>query len=769
MVVLSTMRRTKDEILALNRAKAELGVPPPIDFYTFETKREKKGEKSDSEMERDEYRTFEVRLSKEEGQEDTYEVKIRTFRFGKPEEWCVLCDSVMGLAMKKQPTIAENAPDAERRDNLAKTAIEIFSATLDGKAGIIFEASLRKYIEKDPRERLRWALNEVAVTVFSSPDDAYKTQKRYLTKGRLKMFGNKPQFFWRRLETLNNWLPFFPRRKQGNGQLSQNPVLPENLLIEILDEARHPEIQHMMLAAKATCEMHDTADAYASELDTWWDMWQLQQALKKAENNEVPDTDRKRKSENSGQSKGKKHPRKKCKNCGGYHKAPEDECWSLEKNKQGKGSGAAAKNHNQKRKERFNQAVQKKAAEMTSNVLRKLKDKKKADKCKVVEIDDSSGDEYDAYAIKMLQTMQGEDNEVSPETPSEINTTIENTNKNVSAQSKCRTNRSAENKDISERSDNLSSEKTLETYAFHENSRPVKQIKSKHYTAEIIVQIENRHGKMVPARCLLDTGTTESIVLRDFVRKGRAKGYKGKTTKWKTMGGVFETNQKALIEFSFPELSGDKRITWICHVDGQTKPDMAMYDMILGMDLLTEIGLVVDTEQKVVRWEDSTTPLKQKGILNESNMLLQLYHASPGISTVHDAETRQARILDADYSKIDIEEHVNDLGHLTEDEKQKLIEVLIKCDQLFGGGLGTLKIPPVHLELQKGATPFHARAFPVPQALYETTKKEIQRLTTIGVFEKNHESEWAAPTFVQPKKTGDVRILTDFRRLNTAH
>jgi putative transposase len=47
-----------------------------------------------------------------------------------------------------------------------------------------------------------------------------------------------------------------------------------------------------------------------------------------------------------------------------------------------------------------------------------------------------------------------------------------------------------------------------------------------------------------------------------------------------------------------------------------------------------------------------------------------------------------------------------------------------------------------------------------------TTKREMQRLEDIGVFEQDSDSEWAAPTFVQPKKTGDVRILTDFRKLN---
>jgi hypothetical protein len=33
-------------------------------------------------------------------------------------------------------------------------------------------------------------------------------------------------------------------------------------------------------------------------------------------------------------------------------------------------------------------------------------------------------------------------------------------------------------------------------------------------------------------------------------------------------------------------------------------------------------------------------------------------------------------------------------------------------------------------------------------------------------MQKCHESEWAAPTFIQPKKTGNVRVLTDFRQLN---
>jgi hypothetical protein len=77
-----------------------------------------------------------------------------------------------------------------------------------------------------------------------------------------------------------------------------------------------------------------------------------------------------------------------------------------------------------------------------------------------------------------------------------------------------------------------------------------------------------------------------------------------------------------------------------------------------------------------------------------------------------------------------------------------------------------LNIKPVRLELIDGAKPNHARLFPVPQSLEATTKTEMKRLTEIYFFNRSSDSEWAAPTFIQAKKTGDVRMLTDVRRLN---
>jgi hypothetical protein len=75
------------------------------------------------------------------------------------------------------------------------------------------------------------------------------------------------------------------------------------------------------------------------------------------------------------------------------------------------------------------------------------------------------------------------------------------------------------------------------------------------YTADIIVEIKNRDGTVVPMRALLDTGTTATIILREFVRKGRARTNTKKRTKWKTLGGTFTTNYESLLDYNFPKLA----------------------------------------------------------------------------------------------------------------------------------------------------------------------------------------------------------------------
>jgi hypothetical protein len=97
-----------------------------------------------------------------------------------------------------------------------------------------------------------------------------------------------------------------------------------------------------------------------------------------------------------------------------------------------------------------------------------------------------------------------------------------------------------------------------------------------------------------------------------------------------------------------------------------------------------------------------------------------------------------------------------------------LKKLLIANSTLFEGGMRTIEMDPVLLEMNTnndGYKPYSGRAYPIPHIHYNTTKNEINRLAKIGVLREcsiKDNSEWGAPTFIIPKKTGDVQVVTDF-------
>jgi hypothetical protein len=65
-----------------------------------------------------------------------------------------------------------------------------------------------------------------------------------------------------------------------------------------------------------------------------------------------------------------------------------------------------------------------------------------------------------------------------------------------------------------------------------------------------------------------------------------------------------------------------------------------------------------------------------------------------------------------------------------------------------------------------------SKDYNIPKAFKSSTRKEVDRMCDIDVLRKltyDDDYPWAAPSFAQIKKTGDVRILlTDFRKMNLA-
>ncbi|HSN65229.1 MAG TPA: hypothetical protein VLS94_01255 [Fusibacter sp.] len=113
---------------------------------------------------------------------------------------------------------------------------------------------------------------------------------------------------------------------------------------------------------------------------------------------------------------------------------------------------------------------------------------------------------------------------------------------------------------------------------------------------------------------------------------------------------------------------------------------------------MTAIGIYVDTEDKIIHWQGDTAPLGIKGALSEPGTLEAIYNITQSKNTVlKQAEERQGQILDADYSAVDIDEHVDSIGDLTMDQKHLLKTILHKHKGLFQGGLGILNVKPIKL------------------------------------------------------------------------
>ena len=696
--------------------RAEKIWPPPVPFKRVTRDRKKK---DDDDEDKEKLRSFEIAFDPTDEDSDTYMRKVRVFEEGSPEEWV--------LHQMEVEDLFTTAGYVESEKKLA-----VWRALFDGKAKDYFRHYLNtRTVENNARDAadrlngndlLRQVLNDVARKIFGNEwKIAARTQKTYM-RNNLHIEDRNPEVFFDRLKEMNRYLPYFPYRDD------QNPpdTLPEDEIMDILDRAKKIDWHVTMLSQGRRPESFDNAEGLVEYLKQLYAADKLAKAIKggptrskdsKRPSDSSDKNGRPRKRQRGGNNKSDRT--KACVHCGKWHPSPDHECWHKDGNKKDSPSRDEKKSENNKWKRQYKQF----ANYMETQEKKKEKAQKKNKKKEAADSDDDTTcSEFD----NNMARLRGEVDDLS------INS--------VSEENMC--------------------------YAFAPREPPTKKTKTSHYSPEVVVEIEDRKGKIVPIRALLDTGTTATILLRNFVRKGRAKGYAGKPTKWNTMGGNFVTKRKALVDFRLPEFDPKKKVTYIVHVDERTDAKTSQFDMIIGMDLLTELGIDIKTSTKEVIWEHHTIDLKRKGLLNNEKILNTIYEQATVPSTLKEAENRQARILDADYSKINIEEHVKTLPHLSTVEQEKLIMLLARHPKMFQGGLGTLNIKPIHLELKEDAQPYHARPFQIPQSLLKTTRKEVDRLTDIRVLIKSKDSEWAAPTFVIPKKTGDVRLITDFRKLN---
>ena len=99
--------------------------------------------------------------------------------------------------------------------------------------------------------------------------------------------------------------------------------------------------------------------------------------------------------------------------------------------------------------------------------------------------------------------------------------------------------------------------------------------------------------------------------------------------------------------------------------------------MIIGRDILSELGINLNFKDMTVQWDTAVIPMK------EIDSTIENSYAVEDSEAVHDATERIKKILDAKYEPADLDEVVSACTHLTSAERDKLKNLLNKYKELF--------------------------------------------------------------------------------------
>jgi hypothetical protein len=171
------------------------------------------------------------------------------------------------------------------------------------------------------------------------------------------------------------------------------------------------------------------------------------------------------------------------------------------------------------------------------------------------------------------------------------------------------------------------------------------------------------------------------------------------------------TDKTELVTFSLPEFNLKKRISWMFHVDDNSKASNT-YDMIMGQDLLGELGIILNFNDHTVTWDTDTIPIKDRGTLNTQDGFLEVYLASNEPQSHVNKFSRSTKILDAKYKPDILEDAAQTCENLYSEEQHQMVKLLQKYEHLFDGTLREFNMEPIGISLiDPRVKPVHTRPY----------------------------------------------------------
>ena len=115
---------------------------------------------------------------------------------------------------------------------------------------------------------------------------------------------------------------------------------------------------------------------------------------------------------------------------------------------------------------------------------------------------------------------------------------------------------------------------------------------------------KNKNSKVCTIKILLDSHASASIVNKDVLYK-RHKILRDKRNKWSTMAGTSNTTFVQETISKLPELNHSMEIYIKCHLTIKLN-----YNLILGGDILLELELIFNFENKTITWQEVSISTK---------------------------------------------------------------------------------------------------------------------------------------------------------------
>ena len=157
------------------------------------------------------------------------------------------------------------------------------------------------------------------------------------------------------------------------------------------------------------------------------------------------------------------------------------------------------------------------------------------------------------------------------------------------------------------------------------------------------------------------------------------------------MAGTFKTTRQSDVQLRLPELSDTAQMRVSCHVTKQK----SNYDLILGREILRELGIKLDFSNNTTNWKDISIPMKP------AHSSTKTHFAISDSSRVASETKRIKKILDAKYEKANLDKVVKALTYLNDSKQNKLLSLLKKYEAMFDGTLGNYTGSKYKIELKE--------------------------------------------------------------------